>query len=152
MTFSTWLLVQCVIMALLGQTLHLLLVKIPSFKKKSQAANKNFSFKEMWLCDWNVIVATAIIIALVTIGLDQLIAWKPQIKDYVKWYYAGLGAFGSTIAMSRFSQFEAGLTNLLSVKSNVSDAVTGGSTTVAETVRKAENVGIENADVNVNQK
>lgn len=139
---SAWLIAQCVIMALLGQALHMLIVKIPSFKAKSRAVNKEFSFKEMWLCDWNVILATPVIIAMITIGLKEIVAWKPAIWDAVKWFYAGIGAFGSTIAMSRFSSFESTLTNLLSIKSNVADAVTGGSTTVNETIQKAEDVGI----------
>lgn len=124
----------CVAMFILGQAAHLFLIKIPSVKARCRAANKSFYFKEWWSCDWNIIIGTQVIGALVLLGLKELVTWRPGVIEYVRWFFAGIGAFGSTIAMAKGSQFEKSLTGLLSVKSNVSDAVTGGTETVQETI------------------
>lgn len=124
----------CVAMFILGQAAHLFLIKIPAVKARCRAANKSFYFKEWWSCDWNIIIGTQVIGALVLLGLKELVTWRPGVIEYVRWFFAGIGAFGSTIAMAKGSQFEKSLTGLLSVKSNVSDAVTGGTETVQETI------------------
>jgi hypothetical protein len=118
---TTWLYVQCVLMFLLGQAVHIFLIKVPAVKERARAANKKFSWAEWWGCDWNVIIGTLIIGLLITLGLDEILKWKPVIWDYVKWFYAGIGAFGSTIALAKFSQFEKGLTALIDVKTNIAD-------------------------------
>lgn len=127
---------QCCAMFLLGQALHLFLVKIPAVKGRARAANKAYVFAEWWNCDWNVIIGTQVLGLLVIFGLDELLRWQPFIWEYVKWFFAGVGAFGSTIAMAKFSQYEKELTRLLDIKSNISDAVTGPSTTIGGTVIK----------------
>lgn len=126
----------CVAMFILGQAAHLFLIKIPAVKARCNAANKIFYFKEWFNCDWNIIIGTQVIGALVLLGLKEVITWKPGVIEYVRWFFAGIGAFGSTIAMAKGSQFEKSLTGLLSMKSNVSDTVTGGTHTVNETIQK----------------
>lgn len=135
-TITFWLLTQCVLMFIGGQALHLFLVKVPSIKKRASAANKQFYFKEWWNCDWNVIIGTQCIGAMVIIGLNELVQWKPEILDYVKWFFAGVGAFGSTVAMAKFSQYEKELTRVLDLKSNIADEVTGGTKTIKETLER----------------
>jgi hypothetical protein len=135
---TTSLYIQCVAMFILGQAAHLFLIKIPAVKARCRAANKPFTWKEWWNCDWNVVIGTQIIGALFIIGLDQFLNWKPQVLDYIKWFFAFVGASGSAIAMAKWSQYEKGLTALLDIKSNVSDAVTGGTTTVKDTIEKGE--------------
>lgn len=128
---------QYLIMNLCGQLLHLFLIKVPSQKAKARAVNKTFSWKEWWLCDWNVIVSTQIIFIALIVGWDQFVAWKPEIADVAKWFFLLVGAFGSTVAMAKFSSYEKNLMGLIDIKSNVSDEVTGGTTTVKETIEKA---------------
>lgn len=138
-------------MFVLGQAAHLFLIKIPAIKTRCRAANKAFVFREWWACDWNLIIGTQVIGALLILGLDQLIYWKPGVLDYVKWFFAGMGAFGSTIAMAKGSQFEKGLTTLLDVKSNIADSVTGGTATVRETIIKGTEVTGVDVTKNPNQ-
>jgi|GEM_PF-2447863 len=134
MTHTQYLL--CILMSLLGQGLHLFLIKIPALKTRSSAANKPFSMKDFWNCDWNIIVGTQIVIAMATIGIDEILKWKPEIVEYIKWFFAAIGAFGSTVAMALLSKYEKGLMKLLDIKANIADAVTGGTTTVQETIDK----------------
>lgn len=119
-----------------GQGLHLFLVKIPSIKKRASAVSRPFVWSDWWSCDWNIIIATQIIGGMSIIGLDELVNWKPEILEYVRWFFAGIGAFGSTVAMAKFSSYEKTLTNLIDVKASVSDALTGGTTTVQDTINK----------------
>lgn len=142
MTLSLY--IQCAAMFILGQALHLFLIKIPAVKARTRAANKTYLFKEWWNCDWNIILATAVIGCMAILGLDQLLNWKPAILEYVKWFFAGIGAFGSTIAMSKFSQYEKEITKILDFKANISDNVTGGTTTSKQTAeRGAEVLGVD---------
>jgi hypothetical protein len=135
--------VICVAMFILGQAAHLFLIKIPAIKNRSNAVGKPFKWKEWWNCDFNIIIGTQVIGALVLLGLKEIITWKPGVIEYVRWFFAGLGAFGSTIAMAKGSQFEKSLVNLIDIKSNVSDAVTGGTTTVSQTIREAAKEDIQ---------
>lgn len=139
-TSTFFLLIQCVLMFIFGQCVHLLLVKMPALKKRVRAVNKKFLFREWWDEDWNIIIGTQFIGAMVIIGLNEIVAWKPEILEYVRWFFAAVGAFGSTIAMSKYSQYEKTITGLMDIKSNISDTVTGGTTTVAETIEKGTQV------------
>jgi hypothetical protein len=97
---------------------------------------------EWWKCDWNIIIATQIIGVMIIIGLDQLLHWKPDIMEYVKWFFGFMGAFGSTVAMSKFSQYEKGIVGLADIKSNIADHFTGGTISVKDTLEKgAQAVG-----------
>lgn len=134
----------CVAMFILGQAADLFLFKIPDLRKTSRALNKTFYLKQWWNCDWNIIIGTQVIGALCIFGIDELVHWKPGILEYVKWFFAAVGAFGSEIAMTKGSQFKKQLTALTDVKASVSDAVTGGTETVHETIEKGEQAtGIE---------
>lgn len=130
------LLLQCIIMFILGQGVHLFFIKIPALKKRSTAANKLFVFKDWWSCDWNIIIGTQLFGALIVFGLNELVDWKPEILTYVRWFFAGIGAFGSTVAMSLLSKYDKTLIQVLDIKSNIADTVTGGTTSVEETIRK----------------
>lgn len=118
---SHWLYLQCVIMFVLGQALHLFLVKVPAIKERCRVANKPFSWNEWWGCDWNIIIGTQVAGALVIFGLDEIVNWKPEVLSYVKWFFAAVGAFGSTVAMSKMSQFEKGLNKVVDIKTDIAD-------------------------------
>jgi hypothetical protein len=124
---TLFLYLQCVLMFIGGQAIHLFLVKIPALKKRARAANKDFAMKEYWAEDWPIVVGTQVVGMVVILGLDQIVHWKPVILDWVKWWFALLGAFGSTVIMSRWSPFEKKLLNVIDVKTNIADGVTNNS-------------------------
>lgn len=115
--------IQCVLMLLLGQALQLFLIKIPAVKERCRVANKVFSWSEWWNSDWNLVVATAVLGAMAIIGLDQIVHWKPEILDYVKWFFAAIGAFGSNLLLSKWSSFEKSLNTIIDKKTNIADGV-----------------------------
>jgi len=119
MTISLY--VQCVAMFVLGQALQIFLIKIPAVRERCRVSNKAFTIHDWFGCDWNIVVATFIIGAMLIIGLDQIVHWKPGILDYVKWFFAFVGAFGSNVALAKWSSFEKGLNNLIDIKTDIAD-------------------------------
>lgn len=120
---TTWLYLQCVAMLVLGQALQVFLIKVPDMKKQAKIANQQFIWKDWWKADWNVVVSTSIIGAMVIIGLDQIIHWKPVILDYVKWFFAAVGAFGSTVVLAKWSSYSNYFSNVIDKKTNIADGL-----------------------------
>lgn len=96
--------IQYALMYLLGQALHLLLIKVPELKQLSQVNNHEFSLIEWWKKDWNVIIGSLLLGPSLFLGLDQLIGIKPSIENIAVWLFWGVGVMGSAIAM-RFSDY-----------------------------------------------
>lgn len=121
MTLSLYM--QSVAMFILGQLLQLFWLKIPSLKKRAKAANYKFSASEYWKEDWYLIIGTQVAGAMAIIGLDQIVHWKPDVLEYVKWFFGGFGAFGSSVVLSKLSSYEKTLSGIIDVKTNISDSV-----------------------------
>lgn len=123
MTLSLY--IQCVAMYLLGQAVDLFLLKIPELRTLYRKANEDFCWKKYWQTDWNVIIGTQVVGAMLILGLNELTQWKPQILDYIKWFFGGVGAVGSSIIVSRWSQAKKYIMNVIDNKTNIADKVTG---------------------------
>lgn len=106
----------CVIMYVLGIFLHLFWIKIPSLKKKAAMASCQFSLLDWWKTDYNVILGNAVFGAMLLFGLKELILWKPNVADYVKWFFAFMGTFGNSVAMAKFGKFEKTLNGIIDDK------------------------------------
>lgn len=135
-TSQFWIYIQYGFMFFAGQFLHILVVKIPSLRKRSKDANKKFSLKEWLSEDWNLIVATNIVGVMALIGLDELLAWKPEIQNAVKWFFAGIGAFGNSLILQRFSKYEQILSSVTDIKTNITDKLIGPTQSVDELIAK----------------
>jgi hypothetical protein len=122
MTLSLYL--QCVAMFILGQAIDLFLFKIPEIRNLYAKANEEFSWNKYWRSDWNTIIGTQLIGAVLIIGLDQLTHWKPGIVDYTKWFFAGFGAWGSSIVVAKGSAAKKYIMNIIDNKTNIADKVT----------------------------
>lgn len=118
---TIFLYLQCVAMYILGQALHILLIKVPAVKERTLKANENFTWKKYWDCDWNVIIGNMVFGAMLVIGLDQIIHWKPEILDVVKWFFGGLGFAGSVIVLAKWSKYEKSLQNTIDIKTDIAD-------------------------------
>lgn len=120
---TTWLYLQCVAMLILGQALQIFLIKVPDIKKRAKLANQQFIWKDWWISDGNLVIATMIIGAMAIIGLDQIIHWKPGILEYVKWFFAGIGFLGSTVVLAKLSQYTKYFNQVIDVKTNIADGL-----------------------------
>lgn len=110
-------------MFLLGQIFDLMFSQIPENRKLFKKANEDFSIKKYWASDWNIIIGAAVVGAMLIIGLDQLIKWKPGVLDYVKWFFGGVGALCSTIS-GRWSNCKRYISDIIDKKTNIADSVT----------------------------
>lgn len=138
----------CVAMFVLGQALMLFWFTIPQLKEKCRIANKVFTWKEWWACDRHLVIGNLIFGAILIMGLDEFLNWKPAALEYIKYFFAVVGAFGPTIVQEKWGTFKKGISKLIDVKTNIADAVTGGTTTVKETIEK----GIEATGQDVSTK
>jgi hypothetical protein len=135
MTLSLYL--QCIAMYVLGQAVHLFLLKIPNIQKRATAANYEFTFKAYWKSDWYIVAGTLALGIMLTIGVDQLISWKPAILNIVKWFFGFVGVSGSTLVMSKYGQFEKRIMNVIDVKTNIADEAIGIEKTIPAPEKKA---------------
>ena len=119
MTLSLYL--QCVAMLILGQMLQLFLIKIPDIKKNAKIANATFVWKDWWASDWNLVVGTTVLGAIAIMGLNEIVQWKPEILEYVKWFFAAIGAFGSNVVMAKWSKYQAYFDGVIDTKTNIAD-------------------------------
>lgn len=123
MTLLTfWLYAQCVLMFLLGQAVDLLLIKIPELRKLWSKSNEAFSWKKYWNSDWNVIIGTFALGAMLFLGLDQIIKFKPWVLDWVKWICGGAGFMMSSIIVSRASRAKKFIMSIIDKKTNIADS------------------------------
>lgn len=127
--------IQYAAMYLIGQALHLLLIKIPELKKLSGANNYTFTFSGWWKSDWNIIIGSALLGPSLLIGFDQITNFKPILKEFDLWMFWLVGVLGSAISM-RFSKYAEVAMSFLSVKANISDAITGKTESKADLIEK----------------
>lgn len=120
---NTSLYLQCLGMFLLGQAAQIFLIKIPDIKKTAKISNQLFIWKDWWAADWNLVIGTFILGGLAIIGLDELVKWKPEILDYVKWFFAAVGAFGSYVVLAKLSKYQKYFEGVIDVKTNIADGL-----------------------------
>jgi hypothetical protein len=131
-------------MFMVGQALHIFWNKIPAFKKRCAAANKPFSFKEMIADDYHVIIGLQFFAAAVLIGLDQLVHFKPWLMEYTKWLLWLVGAYGSSVAFQKYSQYDKKLNDFIDKQANFTSAMLGNTGTAQEVVNKsADQYGVD---------
>lgn len=129
--------IQYAIMYLIGQALHLFLIKIPELRELSRTNNYKFTISNWWAQDWNIIIGSLLLGPSLLIGLDQLIKIKPWIEDVAVWMFWGVGVLGSMIAM-RFSKYSKIVMGYLDIKANITDAAVGKTANKADLIEKGK--------------
>lgn len=123
MTVSFALSLQCVAMLILGQSLQIFIIKVPDLKQRAKLANQKFIWGDWWTADWNLVIGTGILGAMAIIGLNEIFQWNPAILSYVKWFFAGIGFFGSTIVLAKYSQYAKYFNGVIDSKTNIADGL-----------------------------
>jgi len=118
---TTSLYLQCALMFILGQAIDLFLIKIPEYRELFRKANEDFNWNRYWKSDWNVIIGTLIVGAVLIVGADQILKLKPAVLDYIKWVFAGAGAIGSAIIVSQWSKCKKYIIDIIDKKTNIAD-------------------------------
>lgn len=115
--------IWCVSMFIMGQLLHLFLSKIPALMKRAKVANYQFKISDYWKEEWYIVIGTQIFGAMTIIGIDEIAHWKPDVVDYVKWFFAGLGYFFSSVIIKWLGTYEKKLLKIINIKTDISDGV-----------------------------
>lgn len=123
MEITQQLITWCIVMFILGQAVQLFIVKIPSVRERCRAANKDFSFAEYWKSDWNLVIGMGLFGGMLVVGLQEIIGMKPEVLNYVRWFFGGVGFSGQSFILSRWSKFEKVLNAVVDVKTNIADGV-----------------------------
>lgn len=128
-----------------AQLLHLFWIKIPALRARSKAANRPFNIGDYFKEEWNILAGAQIVCVLLMAAYNQLNEWKPEwhLMRISRIFFIVLGGWGTSILLSKWGVVDKRVNKLMDVKANLSDAITGGTTTVGETVHKAEQMGID---------
>ena len=133
LSFFLW----CAVSGLLGILLQIL-IKMNSLKSKSKSANLKFSAKEFFADDWITIMISVLVVVVCIVLLDEILRFKPSIQAWIKFGFFFVGYTGSSILLYALGKTESKIMAIIDAKTNVSDTVTGGTSSVAETLRKGE--------------
>ncbi len=112
-------------MFLCGQALYLLFIKIPAARKRAESLNKDFSISEYWKKDWNLIIGMPVVAAMLILGLQELVHWKPEVLSYIRWFFGFVGMGGSSFIIGKYSSYEKLLNRIGDIKSDISDSIPG---------------------------
>lgn len=107
----------------LGILLQIFAVKIPTLKAKYKAANHDFKFSEYFKDDWSTILASFVSVAILIVGLDELLDLKPDLEKYVKWLFIFVGFTGSSIIQTALSVANKKIMQIIDIKTNIADGV-----------------------------
>lgn len=138
---STSLYLQCFGMYIIGALIIFFLVTIPELRALYAKSNEKFSWSRYWQGDWNIIVGTLLVGLVLIIGLDQLVKWKPGVLDYVKWFFAGAGAFLTPIIASKYGTAKKYILKIIDIKANIVSNDIGNTTGMADLKQTAKEQG-----------
>ena len=106
----------------LGVLLQILL-KIQQLKKQSKIANHIFSFKEYFSDDWISILTSFVSVGVAIYTMDELINAKPQLAEYIKWFFIFVGFSGSSLIQSVLSVTAKKIDSIIDIKTNIADDI-----------------------------
>lgn len=105
----------------LGILFHIFVIKLPSLKKRSQAANLSFTFKEYIQEDWLALAASFIALFIALMVIDEVVKYKPIIADFLKWIFVFIGYTGSSTLVALLSKTDTVINKVVDIKTDVAD-------------------------------
>jgi len=112
---------DCFIGGVIGILCHVLLLKLPAMKKRAENANTDFKVSEYLKNDWLTIAGSFITVFVAIFVLDELLAMKPSVAKWVKFFFVFVGYTGSSILQGIFSKTETQIQKVIDVKTNIAD-------------------------------
>lgn len=122
---TTYMLIWCAAMYICGQLFHLFVQKIPAMKTRAKAANFKFTLKDYWNEEWYMICGALVLGMMLTIGASEIVQWKPQVADWMRWFYGFVGYFFNSLIVGKLGQYEKKLSRIIDIKTNIADKVEG---------------------------
>lgn len=118
---TTQIYIQCIAMGVLGIIAHLLLFKIPAERKRAKAANVPFDLIIYISNDIYAIAGAFVTLAMVIIGIDEIVGYKPAVMGFIKWFFGFVGYTGSSVMVSLFGKFGNKVQQIVDVKTDIAD-------------------------------
>lgn len=102
-------------------------IQIPKYRRLWAKSNECFSFKKFWDADWNLFIGTFLFCLVMLLAADKIPELTRHKIDYtyMPLLFAGLGGFGSTIAMNKWSRTGKFIENIIDKKTDIADNKTG---------------------------
>ncbi len=112
---------QCFIIGLVGILFHVFVIKLPSVKERSRVANKPFSIQSYLADDWVALGASLITLIACLLFIDEVLKWRPNIINYIKFGFLFVGYTGSSILLSVLSQADKKINSIVDKKTDIAD-------------------------------
>jgi len=97
--------------------------KMSSLKKDFEVANQDFVFKKFVEKEWIGFVSNLITVAILAVILPEILAYRPDLENWVRSMFVVIGAMGSWV----FSLFLGGtkkyLRKVVDEKTNIADGI-----------------------------
>lgn len=121
MTFTTYLL--CFLAGLLGIVFHIFAVKIPAVKQAAKVGNIPFTYSAFFQDELAAILASLIMVFIFLIALTEILAYKPDLKNYLIGGFVFVGFTGSSLLVSILGKATAKINAIVDAKTNIADNV-----------------------------
>ena len=100
-----------------------ILFKIQNLKKQSAIANHSFSVKDYFKDDFISIISSFVAVGIAVYVIDELLAAKPSLSEYIKWFFIFVGYTGSSLIQSVLSATSKKINAIIDLKTNLADGV-----------------------------
>jgi len=126
-----------------GVILHCLF-KLNSLQSDARAANVDFNWKKDYLQrDAVPILISFMSVVIWHLVFGEVAASYPKLEAFARVSFVGMGLLGSYIIQQLMGRAKSYIKKFIDVKTNISDAVTGKTKTVEETIVKGSDVLIK---------
>lgn len=115
--------VLCFVCGVIGQLLHLFVVKLPAEKRRAKKANIKFSLVEYFKEDWIAIGANTVAMLGLVILLDEIIGFNPSFVRGIKFGYIGFGYSGSSALIALLGKYGIKNEDIVDKKTDIADGV-----------------------------
>lgn len=112
---------QCFIAGILGILFHVVAVKIPKLQKRFKTANLEFSLKEYIKGDYPALLSSLVTVFTCAYVLDEIVGVKPEILEFVKFFFVFVGYSGSSLLVSALSKADSYVNKIIDEKTNRAD-------------------------------
>jgi uncharacterized membrane protein len=119
---------QCMLAGTLGILFHMLVIKYPDLKKRAAAANSSLTLKSFLSDDWGSMMASFVTVIIGILIVDELLYIKPEMVNYIKFFFATVGYMGSSVLQLVFGIANKKILNIIDTKTNIADGVTSSET------------------------
>ena len=132
---DTKLYVWCALLGMLGVATQTI-IKISSYQKQAKAANIVFNIKDYFANDWGIQALNVITVIVALVTVDELTNRYPQVLPFLKWFFFFIGYTGSSLLNGLLSRTQKTITNVVDIKTNISDNVTEAPVTTMQEANK----------------